>query len=229
MPFRRDGRRPPGLQPTPVVRPSGVRLHSLFRGFPKWILFYLRGSWHSSVQEMTSSCDLKRCVQACGCKIMTPRYACKMPSSCVSKASKKNKEKKESQAKPARKPGKASQEPSQTSQKASQEQNQTSQKASQQPQSQKPNQTNQKPSQTSQKASQKPSQTSQSQPKGKPARSQPKISFQGLALLGILPNRISSGSLFCSHTPAHSVLDFESFAGQGHFLDGQVPGASQVE
>ena len=36
-------------------------------------------------------------------------------------------------------------------------------------------------------------------------------------------------SLFCSHTPARSVLGFESFAGRGHFLDGRVPGASQVE
>ena len=30
---------------------------SLYRGFPKWILFYLRGSWHSSVQRLTSSCE----------------------------------------------------------------------------------------------------------------------------------------------------------------------------
>ena len=40
--------------------------------------------------------NLKRCVEACGCKIMTPRYACKMPRSCVSarrakKAGKKRK------------------------------------------------------------------------------------------------------------------------------------------
>ena len=37
------------------------------------------------------------------------------------------------------------------------------------------------------------------------------------------------GSLFCSHTPARSVLDFESFAGRGQMLDGRVLGASQVE
>ena len=37
------------------------------------------------------------------------------------------------------------------------------------------------------------------------------------------------GSLFCSRTPAHSVLDFESFAGRGRFLDGRVLGACQVE
>ena len=37
------------------------------------------------------------------------------------------------------------------------------------------------------------------------------------------------GSLFCSHTPARSVLDFESFAGRGQMLDGRVLEASQVE
>ena len=37
------------------------------------------------------------------------------------------------------------------------------------------------------------------------------------------------GSLFCSHTPARCVLDFESFAGRGQMLDGRVLGASQVE
>ena len=35
--------------------------------------------------------------------------------------------------------------------------------------------------------------------------------------------------IICSHTPARSVLDFESFAGRGQMLDGRVPGASQVE
>ena len=37
------------------------------------------------------------------------------------------------------------------------------------------------------------------------------------------------GSLFCSLTPACSVLDFESFAGRGQMLDGRVLEASQVE
>ena len=41
----------------------------------------------------------------------------------------------------------------------------------------------------------------------------------------ILPERLPALSL----TPARSVLDFESFAGQGQMLDGQVLGASQVE
>ena len=36
-------------------------------------------------------------------------------------------------------------------------------------------------------------------------------------------------ALFCSLTPARSVLDFESFAGRGQMLDGRVLGASQVE
>ena len=74
--------------------------------------------------------SLKRCVQACGCKIMTPRYACKMPSSCVSaRRAKKNMEKKrqpkakpnQPESQPGAKPG-----ANQTSQKASQEPNQTS-------------------------------------------------------------------------------------------------------
>ena len=28
--------------------------------------------------------NLKRCVQACGCKIMTPRYACNLAPGCIS-------------------------------------------------------------------------------------------------------------------------------------------------
>ena len=33
---------------------------SLFRGgFPKWLIFYLRGSQHSSVQHLTSSCEFE--------------------------------------------------------------------------------------------------------------------------------------------------------------------------
>ena len=28
--------------------------------------------------------SLKRCVQACGCKIMTPRYACNLAPGCIS-------------------------------------------------------------------------------------------------------------------------------------------------
>ena len=68
--------------------------------------------------------SLKRCVQACGCKIMTPRYACKMPSSCVSaRRAKKTGKKKE--AKPNQKPSQTSQK---ASQKASQKPSQTSQK-----------------------------------------------------------------------------------------------------
>ena len=149
--------------------------------------------------------SLKRCVQACGCKIMTPRYACKMPSSCVS-------------ARRAKKTGKK-RKPSQTSQKASQKPNQTSQPArSQAKPARKPARSQPKP------ARKKPSQ----------AATQKRFPLRGLTLqkqrqlLGILPNRISRGHYFAA-TPARSVLDFESFAGRGHFLDGRVPGASQVE
>ena len=111
---------------TPSISSATRRMKawtSLFRwGFPKWILFHLVDSWHSSVQETTSSIrnlkrcvqvhfdqalslegvsqmdsippgtlltlvrpgndlvlrrirNLKRCVQACGCNITTPRYA----------------------------------------------------------------------------------------------------------------------------------------------------------
>ena len=63
--------------------------------------------------------SLKRCVQACGCKIMTPRYACKMPSSCVSaRRAKKIVEKRKpsqtshrSQTKTARKPARSQTKP----------------------------------------------------------------------------------------------------------------------
>ena len=37
------------------------------------------------------------------------------------------------------------------------------------------------------------------------------------------------GSLCCSHTPARSILDFESFAGRGRFLDGRASEPSQAK
>ena len=51
--------------------------------------------------------SLKRCVQACGCKIMTPRYSCNLAPGCISseptfaglRKNKKKKEKKGSQKK----------------------------------------------------------------------------------------------------------------------------------
>ena len=58
------------------------------------------------------------------------------------------------------------------------------------------------------------------------------LALQRLACLkcNLEPNcKHISGSLCCSHTPARSVLDFESFAGRGPFLDGRVSGAYQVE
>ena len=58
------------------------------------------------------------------------------------------------------------------------------------------------------------------------------LALQSLARLkcNLEPNcKHISGSLFCSHTPPRSVLGFESFTGRGHFLDGRVLGACQVE
>ena len=145
---------------------------------PERLLALVRPAFDLVLRRIRS---LKRCAQACGCKIMTPRYACKMPSSCVSarRAKKTGKKKK---AKPNQQ--KASQEPSQTSQKASQEPNQTSQKASQ------------KPSQASQKPTKKASQG---------------FFLRALALqkqrqlLGILPNRISRGHYFAA-TRLHAAF-----------------------
>ena len=50
--------------------------------------------------------NLKRCVQACGCNITTPRYACKMPRSCVSarRAKKTWKKRKPARSQPSQKP-----------------------------------------------------------------------------------------------------------------------------
>ena len=48
---------------------------------PERLLALVRPAFDLVLRRIRS---LKRCVQACGCKIMTPRYACKMPSSCVS-------------------------------------------------------------------------------------------------------------------------------------------------
>ena len=58
------------------------------------------------------------------------------------------------------------------------------------------------------------------------------LALQRLARLkcNLEPNcKHISGSLCCSHTPARSVLGFESFAGRGRFLDGRVLGACQIE
>ena len=151
-----------------------------------------------------------------------------MPSSCVSaRRAKKNREKK--RAKPNQPESQPEAKPNQPGAKPNQPESQ--------PQ---PNQTSQKASQPNQPESQpgaKPNQP-ESQPGAKPnqpeanQKSQPGFPSRALALqkqrqlLGILPNRISRGHYF---TPARSVLDFESFAGRGQTLDGQVLGASQVE
>ena len=93
--------------------------------------------------------NLKRCVQACGCKIMTPRYACKMPRSCVS--ARRAKKKQGKKRKPARNPARSQPEASQEPTKPSQEPTKPSQKASEE---------RTKPSQQRTKPSQKPSQLS---------------------------------------------------------------------
>ena len=121
---------------------------------PERLLALVRPAFDLVLRRIRS---LKRCVQACGCKIMTPRYACKMPSSCVS-------------ARQAKKTGRKKREPSQTSQKASQEPNQTSQKASQ------------KPNQTQTKPARKPAR-SQAKPARKPARSHCQTAYLGVIIL----------------------------------------------
>ena len=110
--------------------------------------------------------NLKRCVQACGCNITTPRYACKMPRSCVSarRALKKQTGKKrEAQPGASQKPAKPSQKPATTkpSPKASHNQPKASQEASQEP-----TKPSQKPARSQPKASQKPATKSPCRNKG---------------------------------------------------------------
>ena len=47
---------------------------------PERLLALVRPAFDLVLRRIRS---LKRCVQACGCKIMTPRYACKAPG-CIS-------------------------------------------------------------------------------------------------------------------------------------------------
>ena len=57
---------------------------------PERLLALVRPAFDLVLRRIRSP---KRCVQACGCKIITPKYACKMPSSCVSaRRAKKNME-----------------------------------------------------------------------------------------------------------------------------------------
>ena len=154
--------------------------------------------------------SLKRCVQACG---VSARRA------------KKNREKKRK--------------PSQTSQpgaKPNQPESQPGAKPNQ-PESQPEAKPNQPESQPEAKPNQPESQArSQAKPARKPARSQPKkparVSFEGAC------RNKGSCWAFCQtaylgviilQPHARSVLDFKSFAGRGHFLDGRAPGTSQVE
>ena len=48
---------------------------------PERLLALVRPAFDLVLQRIQS---LKRCVQACGCKIMTPRYACNLAPGCIS-------------------------------------------------------------------------------------------------------------------------------------------------
>ena len=117
------------------------------------------------------------------------------------------------------------------------EANQAHPEASQKPAKSQP-EASQKPAR-SQKASQKPG-ANQTQPEAsqKPAKSQPeasqkpaRVSFEGARLTETktAAGRFAKPHICCSHTPARSVLGFESFAGRGRLLDGRVPETYQVE
>ena len=48
---------------------------------PERLLALVRPAFDLVLQRIQS---LKRCVQACGCKTMTPRYACNLAPGCIS-------------------------------------------------------------------------------------------------------------------------------------------------
>ena len=48
---------------------------------PERLLALVRPAFDLVLRRIRS---LKRCVQACGCKIMTPRYACNLAPGCIS-------------------------------------------------------------------------------------------------------------------------------------------------
>ena len=138
---------------------------------PERLLALVRPAFDLVLRRIRS---LKRCVQAYGCKIVTPRYACNLAPGCISSEPtfaglRKNKKKR-----------------------------------------------------------------NQGVPKKRGPRKKGKRGFlwQSLTSLEMQPGakfrHISRGH-YCSHTPARSVLNFESFAGRGQMLDGRVLGASQVE
>ena len=84
-----DPRQPHGLPRTLSLEGVSQMVYIL----PERLLALVRPAFDLVLRRIRS---LKRCAQACGCKIMTPRYACKMPGSCVSaRRAKKNREKKE--------------------------------------------------------------------------------------------------------------------------------------
>ena len=149
---------------------------------PERLLALVRPAFDLVLRRIRS---LKRCAQACGCKIMTPRYACKMPSS---------------QTKPARQPARSQTKPARSQTK---------------PPEAKPNQPEAKPTTRKPARSQpeaKPSQpeAKPSQPEAN-QKSQPRFPLRALTLqkqrqlLGILPNRISRGHYFAA-TRLHAAF-----------------------
>ena len=69
---------------------------------PERLLALVRPAFDLVLQRIRS---LKRCVQACGCKIETPRYACNLAPGCISSEPtfaglRKNKQKKRKQGVP---------------------------------------------------------------------------------------------------------------------------------
>ena len=176
---------------------------------PERLLALVRPAFDLVLRRIRS---LKRCVQACGCKIMTPRYACKMPCVSARRAKITGKKKKAKPNQPESQPGAK---PNQPGAKPNQPESQPEAKPNQ-PESQpgaKPNQPGAKPNQPENQPGAKPNQP-ESQPGAKPSQpeSQPEASqkasqgflLRGLALqkqrqlLGILPNRISRGHYFAA-------------------------------
>ena len=162
---------------------------------PERLLALVRPAFDLVLRRIRS---LKRCAQACGCKIINRRYACKMPSSCVSarRAKKQGKKKKAKPNQPESQPGaKPNQPESQPGAKPNQPESQPGAKPNQ-PESQ----PGAKPNQPESQPEAKPSQP-ESQPEAKPSqpeanqKSQPGFPLRALALqkqrqlLGILPNR----------------------------------------
>ena len=79
----------PGLcggtrEPVVAVEDGTLSLEGVFQMayvLPERLLALVRPAFDLVLRRIRS---LKRCVQACGCKIMTPRYACNLAPGCIS-------------------------------------------------------------------------------------------------------------------------------------------------